>query len=150
MSISEKIKSEHEEFKNILKDLSETTVGDAAVRSSVFPKAVIRMDSHFRAEEATLYEGMLVHSDTREMALEAREEHRVARQLMKELEELPSKEESWLPKIKVLKENVEHHIKEEEEEVLPKAEEIFSSDQMEKWGQEFVDIEKRIQQMTVR
>jgi hypothetical protein len=52
---------------------------------------------------------------------EADEEHHVAKVLIAELEEMDGQETHYEAKFTVLAENVRHHIKEEEGEVLPKA-----------------------------
>ncbi len=87
--------------------------------------------------------------DTIELALESLEQHRVVRQLMPELEQLQAEEETWMPRIKVLRESVEQHLQEEVDEVIPKEKAEFTEDQMEEWSGEFVQINKRIQKMSV-
>ena len=52
---------------------------------------------------------------------EADEEHHVAKVLIAELEEMDGHEDHYDAKFTVLAENVRHHIKEEENEVFPKA-----------------------------
>jgi hypothetical protein len=51
---------------------------------------------------------------------EADEEHHVAKVLVAELEVMDGKEDHYDAKYKVLSENVRHHIKEEERDMLPK------------------------------
>jgi len=52
---------------------------------------------------------------------EADEEHHVAKMLIAELAKMSGKEDHYDAKFTVLAENVRHHIKEEESEMLPKA-----------------------------
>ena len=52
---------------------------------------------------------------------EADEEHHVAKVLIAELEAMDGTESHYDAKFMVLAENVRHHIKEEEKEMLPKA-----------------------------
>lgn len=54
-----------------------------------------------------------------ELVNEADEEHRVAKTIIKALEDLNSADEHYDAKFMVLAENVRHHIKEEEEEMFP-------------------------------
>lgn len=56
-----------------------------------------------------------------EVMNEADEEHHVAKILIAELEQMDGTESHYDAKFTVLAENVRHHIKEEEEEMLPKA-----------------------------
>jgi hypothetical protein len=52
---------------------------------------------------------------------EADEEHHVAKVLIAELEDMDGRGDHYDAKFTVLAENVRHHIKEEESEMLPKA-----------------------------
>jgi hemerythrin superfamily protein len=47
------------------------------------------------------------------------EEHHVAKSLLAEISELTAGDDAWVAKVKVLIENVEHHAKEEEDELFP-------------------------------
>lgn len=48
---------------------------------------------------------------------------------------MPVEDERWAAKLKVLKENVEHHIEEEEGEMFRKAQKIFDKQELENLGQ---------------
>jgi hemerythrin-like domain-containing protein len=66
--------------------------------------------------------------------LEAYEEHHVVDKLMGELENLPVDDETWGAKAKVMKENIEHHIEEEEGEMFRKARQVFDEAELEDLG----------------
>jgi hypothetical protein len=53
---------------------------------------------------------------------------------MKELEECPVDDESWGAKAKVMKENVEHHMEEEEGEMFKQARSVFDRAELEDLG----------------
>ena len=57
----------------------------------------------------------------KEVVNEADEEHHVAKLLIAELDRMDGSESHFDAKFTVLAENVRHHIKEEEDEMLPKA-----------------------------
>ncbi|HEV7682428.1 MAG TPA: hemerythrin domain-containing protein, partial [Pyrinomonadaceae bacterium] len=63
--------------------------------------------------------------------LEAFEEHRLVKQLLGELDKMDKGEEQWTARFTVLKENVEHHVEEEEGEMFPKARKVLSTEQAE-------------------
>ena len=54
---------------------------------------------------------------------------------MKELEEVPVDDESWGAKAKVMKENVEHHMEEEEGEMFKQARSVFDRAELEDLGE---------------
>jgi hypothetical protein len=53
---------------------------------------------------------------------------------MAELQDLPVDDETWGAKAKVMQENVEHHMEEEEGEMFEKARQVFDKDELELLG----------------
>jgi predicted transcriptional regulator len=68
------------------------------------------------------------------MALESVEEHQIVKQLLQELAE-SDQDEQWEAKLKVLQENVEHHVQEEEKEIFKKAQKVLSKDRIKELGE---------------
>jgi hemerythrin-like domain-containing protein len=62
--------------------------------------------------------------------LESYQEHHVADQIVKELHELEKDDEKWGAKFKVLKENVAHHISEEENKLFPVARGVLEKEEL--------------------
>jgi hemerythrin-like domain-containing protein len=54
--------------------------------------------------------------------------------VMAELEGLPVDDEAWGAKAKVMKENVEHHMEEEEGEMFEKARQVFDREELQELG----------------
>jgi hemerythrin-like domain-containing protein len=55
--------------------------------------------------------------------------------LLEELATAPKDDEQWTAKFTVLKENIEHHVEEEEGEMFEKARKVLSKDEIEKLGE---------------
>jgi hemerythrin-like domain-containing protein len=55
-------------------------------------------------------------------------------QIMSELEATPVDDETWGAKLTVMKENLEHHIEEEEGEMFKKARQVMSEDELSELG----------------
>ena len=66
--------------------------------------------------------------------------------LLKELEAIPVDTEQWTAKIKVLQENVEHHVEEEEGEMFQKARDVLSEDDINQLGAQMEEMKKQLQQ----
>ena len=75
-----------------------------------------------------------VPDETREVVLEGFEEHHIADVIVKELQEVAPNDEVWGAKFKVLKENIEHHIQEEEGNMFRFARGIFSREELRDLG----------------
>ena len=55
--------------------------------------------------------------------------------LMGELEDLDVADETWGAKATVMKENVEHHIEEEEGDMFVKTRQVFDDDELDELGE---------------
>jgi hemerythrin-like domain-containing protein len=75
------------------------------------------------------------HTKTRAIALEAYEEHGVVDMIMSEIEQTPVEDETWMAKFTVMKENLEHHIEEEEGEMFKQARQVFDKETLESLGE---------------
>lgn len=105
-------------------------------RTAVLNTLTAELNLHELVEEKILYPALKAHPETRDIVLEGYQEHHVADVLTRELVQLPSDDEQWGAKFKVLKESLEHHIKEEEREMFVKARGIFSRDELLRLGTE--------------
>ncbi|MGE5815892.1 MAG: hemerythrin domain-containing protein [Acidobacteriota bacterium] len=99
---------------------------------------ISRIGTHFREHEAieerVFYPALKEHPKAKDIVLEGYQEHHVVDILLNELEQLATSDERWPAKLKVLKENVEHHIEEEEGEMFKKARSVFDKDELEALG----------------
>jgi hypothetical protein len=80
---------------------------------------------HETIEEEILYPALKEHAKTKAITLEAYEEHHVVDMVMAELEATPVDDETWAAKLTVAKENVEHHIEEEEDQMFKQARQVM-------------------------
>lgn len=143
------LETDHDEIKNILDDLSETSDQAEKTRESGFMKLKAELIPHMRGEEQALYPVLQSNEETREMALEAIEEHRAAEKVLNELDGMPVNAEAWLAKITVLQEMLEHHIDEEESKIFPKAEKEFDNSRFDQILTEIQEI-KQDMKMSIR
>src|SRR6185312_16771399 len=89
---------------------------------------------HEIIEEEIFYPALKDHPKAKDIVLEAYEEHHVVDTVMAELQELPVDDETWGAKAKVMQENVEHHMEEEEGEMFQQARRVFDRDELEDLG----------------
>lgn len=115
------LKADHEKVAGILTTIEETTERAVKGRDELFARLKAELDLHAKIEEEILYPALEETEEAREITLEAYEEHRLVKQLLTELEAEPKDTEEWTAKFSVLKENIEHHVEEEEGEMFKKA-----------------------------
>src|SRR4051794_40817002 len=114
------LKEDHERVKKLF-DQFEETKGRAAKRKIV-RQALTELKVHATLEEELFYPSVRKPVG-KEIMNEADEEHHVAKLLIAELDTMDGSESHFDAKFLVLAENVRHHIREEENEMLPKAKE---------------------------
>ena len=131
------LKEDHEKVKTLFQQYE--AAGDRAYKTKqrIAEEVFTELEVHTTLEEEIFYPAVKRKADQDGQALvaEALEEHHVVAVLMEELKSLDPKDERYDAKFKVLMENVAHHIEEEEEEMLPDAEEILR-EQLERLGEQ--------------
>ena len=128
------LKADHEKVKAILRELEPTTERAVKTRVELFSKLKNELTVHEIIEEEIFYPTLKQHPKAKDIVLEAYEEHNVVDTLMSELENLDVSDETWGAKATVMKENIEHHIEEEEGEMFPKARSVFDRAELEDLG----------------
>jgi len=111
----------------------------------LFGRLEREMRVHEVLEEEILYPALKEHDKAKDLALEGYEEHHVVDTIMGEMRDVSVEDETWTAKFSVMKENIEHHIEEEEGEMFPKAREIFSADELEEMGERMAARRKEAQ-----
>jgi len=126
----ELLEREHRRFEQLLKDGEETTERARKGRRELLATLTSELNAHELMEEKVLYPALQSHPQAREIVLEGYEEHHVADLIVAELQQVATNDEQWGAKFKVLKENIEHHIQEEEGEMFRTARGLFSREEL--------------------
>ena len=132
MDAFELLKADHRKVEELFEEL-ESASGKTKI--SVFNQIKTELELHTQLEEKIFYPALEKPSETHDLTLEAYEEHDVVKKLLKELSRAKTPNEEWEAKAKVLQENVEHHVEEEENELFPKADKALSDEEYETLGE---------------
>ena len=128
------LKTDHDKVKRLLSELESTTERGVKIRAELFSTIKGELTLHEIVEEEIFYPELKAHPKARDIVLEGYEEHHVVDVLMSELEALDVSDESWGAKALVMKENIEHHIEEEEGEMFRQARQVFDAIELEDLG----------------
>jgi hemerythrin superfamily protein len=128
------LKTDHKTVAGLMDKIEQTTERAVKTRDELFTQLKSELDIHAEIEEKILYPVLEKADETHDISLEAYEEHRIVKQLLGELESEPKDAEEWTAKFTVLKENVEHHVEEEEDEMFKKARKVLSEEEIEELG----------------
>jgi hemerythrin-like domain-containing protein len=128
------LKEDHQKVKKMLGELDLTTERGVKTREDLFSKLKEELQVHETIEEEIFYPALKEHPKAKELVLEAYEEHNVVDTVMSEIEGVAYDDERWGAKMTVLKENLEHHIEEEETEMFKQARQVFEREELDELG----------------
>lgn len=129
------LEEDHAKVKDLLTRLEATTERGVKTRSELFATIKGELTLHETIEEEIFYPALKAHPKAKAIVLEGFEEHHVVDLLMSELEGMDVTDESWGAKAEVMKENIEHHIEEEEGEMWTAARQVFDRAELEDLGE---------------
>jgi len=142
LDVFAKLKADHREAEKLFEKVLKTKNKDAEKRASLFNELNAALTAHAEAEEEIFYPKVEDEKPTRDLTLEAYEEHKSMKTLLVELEDLDKGTDEWHAKMKWLSEVVKHHVKEEERELFPKSRKIFSKAEIAEMGEEVIALEE--------
>ncbi len=128
------LERDHARVKGLLARLDATTPRAKVTRRDLFHRIKAALTVHETIEEEIFYPAFKAHPRARDLVLEGIEEHHVVDNLLGELTDMPPSHESWGAKASVMRENVEHHIDEEETDMFVKARTTFDRAELEALG----------------
>ena len=128
------LETDHRRFERLLKEGEDTSERAVKRRTQLLDSLTAQLNVHELIEEKVLYPALRSHAQARAIVLEGFEEHHVADVIVKELHQLARDDEKWGAKFKVLKENIEHHIEEEEGEMFRTARAVLSREELTDLG----------------
>lgn len=130
------LRADHERLRQILPKLSDSSI--AAEERNAYIDAIEReIKMHSLVEEEIFYPAFkdaARNSEDRDMYFEAIEEHHVVDMLLPELRPLDASSDGFRAKAKVLRELIEHHAEEEEQEMFQKSRELLGDVQLQDLG----------------
>jgi iron-sulfur cluster repair protein YtfE (RIC family) len=140
------LKDDHDKVKGMLSKLDDTTERAEVTRTEGLAKLKQELTVHEAIEEEILYPALIEFAKTKDITLEAFEEHHVVDMIMAELEQTPVGDETWAAKLTVMKENLEHHIEEEEDDMFKKARQVMDEAELEELGERMSARKAELQQ----
>jgi len=143
--ILDTLKKDHDEVAEMLSQLVKSD--RVAERKAILKQIKSALVPHLRAEEKVVYNGIyaLNDKDAKQDSAEGYMEHQLAEKMLATLEQIQN---AMSPEFsagsKVLKEMIEHHVEEEENNVWKDAKQHFSSDDRMEMNRKFMAMKKRV------
>ena len=128
------LETDHRRLEELLKRGEETTERARKGRRELLATLTAELGAHELIEEKLLYPALKQYPEARDIVLEGFQEHHVADLIVKELHGLATDDQQWGAKFKVLKENIEHHIQEEEGPMFRTARGVMTREELQALG----------------
>jgi hypothetical protein len=132
------ILEDHKPLKELI-EIMKDSEKPYAQRLAAYREFAPTLIAHAKPEEEILYTFMKGNEELKEAGCEGEVEHILADQLVEEIKRTDD-EDMQSAKIKVLAELVEHHIEEEEEELLPDFEKEANAATRSRMGNRFLEL----------
>jgi hemerythrin superfamily protein len=126
MDAIEMLESQHREVEALFSKIGKAR--DAAKKTTLFEELADKLAMHAAIEEHHFYPAVKAKR-TEDILLESLEEHLGIKRVLADLLDLPAGDETFDAKIKVLNEQVSHHVKEEETDLFPKSKKVLDLDE---------------------
>jgi iron-sulfur cluster repair protein YtfE (RIC family) len=133
MNVFELLKQDHQKVSGIFQRIEAASA--TAERQQLFVQLKQELDLHAQVEETILYPALKQAEETRNITLEAYEEHQEVKDLLAEIQQTPPDDEEWTALVMELRESVEHHVEEEESEMFAQARDVLSEQQIDEISQ---------------
>jgi hemerythrin-like domain-containing protein len=143
MNIFDRIKKDHDDAREVMSKLKDTTARAEKTRLELFTTFKNDMWAHHKVEEAVFYSFLRDDTEMSKDSYEALNEHHVANGLLEELDTFPVTSEEWGVKFGALSEIIEHHMDEEEDDFFPTAKKLLSKETADLMGARF-DARKKV------
>ena len=136
---------DHQKVKKMFKDYEELKKADGndAAKTALVEEICEALTMHMQVEEEMFYPAVRAAIDDDDLMDESDVEHAEAKELISQLEEMKPGDDHYDAKVKVLGENIDHHVEDEEDEMFPEAKK--SKIDLARLGEQIVQRKKVLQ-----
>ena len=132
----ELLKQDHRRVSQIINEMMKSSGTD---REDLLDELTDELDEHMDIEETYLYPKLETIVETKDIIRDSYEEHKMVKNQLAKLQEIPVDEEEWDNTLQAMKENIDRHIKQEETNTFPLAQKLLNKQQLQETNHEIVD-----------
>ena len=144
MNALELLKEDHDRVDKLFQKVEAT---EEKEHMALFEQIMAELEVHTQIEESVFYPQIKEKGDEelKKLVAEGVEEHRQAKMFLRELDALQSEGERFEAKLKVLMEDIKHHVQEEEGEMFPMIKEQFDESSLQELGKQLEEAKRTLQ-----
>jgi hemerythrin superfamily protein len=140
MSAIDLLEAQHREVEDLFEEFEDATKGR---KREVFLRIADKLAVHAAIEEKHFYPSARTE-ETEDLLLESAEEHLAVKRVIADLLKLKEGDETFEAKVKLLKEEVQHHVEEEEDQLFPRVEDLMDEITLDALEQEMVATQEEL------
>lgn len=128
------LERQHREVEELFEEIEETGEGAVKTKDRIAREIANQLAAHAEIEEKLFYPESR-QEDTEELLRESVEEHLAMKRILADLLDTSPEDAQFDARMKVLKEQVAHHVEEEESELFPRVRKSLSKDELDDLGE---------------
>ena len=144
MNAIDLLKHQHRDVEDLFEEFEGAGEGAKKTRERICREISDQLAIHAELEEKLFYPESK-QAQTEELLRESLEEHLQMKRMIADLMEAGPEDEQFEAKMTVLKEEVEHHVKEEEEELFPKVKKACSKEELDDLGARMQQLARQLE-----
>jgi hemerythrin superfamily protein len=141
------LKNDHKTVEGLFKRFEKLGPRAVKTRQDIVERIVRELSIHAAIEEMVLYPAIrdaVKSGDVDKLVLQSLEEHHLVKWVLWELERMDPTDERFDAKVRVLIENVRHHVTEEEKELFPQVNKVYGRAQLDELGEAMESLKKTV------
>lgn len=144
----ELLKMQHDEVDDLIAQIEDSDDGEE--KMELFQELADKLAAHSTIEEKLFYPSV-TEDQTEEQLLEATEEHLAVKRVLADMLEMEATDDRFDAKLSVLKEQVRHHARDEEEgKLFKKVRRMLSADELAALGNELMAMFEQLMEQEPR
>jgi hemerythrin superfamily protein len=137
MRIYEALSNDHREFERLLDGLLQASKAGDESWKQILDELRRKVIAHSHAEEAVFYNALREMNEAKDLVMHSYGEHAMAEGEIRTLGAAKMVDANWTSLVEKLRNDLLHHIKEEESQVFAAAQKVFSDAEAEQIGAAF-------------
>jgi hypothetical protein len=138
------LKEDHDKVKKMLQQLEKTTERGVKTREELFSKVKQQLEVHETIEEEIFYPALKDHPKPKRSPWRPTKSTTSWTRSWPRSRASPTTTRPGGAKFKVMKENLEHHIEEDEGEMINQAKQVFDRDEMDQLGESMMALKQEL------
>ncbi len=136
MDIYERIREDHRIQRELAARIVKTE-GDSPERRELWKRFRAEAVAHANAEEQSFYSRLMHEASIQEQTRHSVSEHKEADDLIEKLDDMDMSSGQWIRSFEKLRDELEHHMREEEKDVFAKARKVLGDETEDAMQAEF-------------